>query len=118
MDNGVTREMTPEEIAEQDALLSAAPDESTLVAGYMAAVQNHMDGHAVSFGYDNLVSVISYAEESAVPRYQAEGIAFRAWRSLCWQRCEEVLGEVKAGARPAPTHEELIALLPNSPIQV
>lgn len=98
--------------------LPPAVSEAQIVAAYMAVVQRHMDAHAVTFGYDNLVSVISYAEEPSVPRYQDEGKAFRAWRSLCWLRCEEVLGEVRAGERPAPTDDELISLLPEAPIKL
>ncbi len=90
----------------------AAPSEAEAIAAYMAAVQQHMDARAVGFGYDDLVSVVTYAEEPAVARYQAEGHAFRAWRSACWSTCEQMLAAVKAGDRPAPTHEELIAELP------
>jgi hypothetical protein len=93
------------------------PTEAQIVAAYMAAVQRHMDARAISFGYDNLISVITYAEEPAVARYQAEGQAFRAWRSACWATCEAMLAAVKAGTRPAPTHEELIAELPELGIE-
>lgn len=95
----------------------AAPSEAETIAAYMAAVQQHMDAGAVSFGYDNLISVITYAEEPAVARYQAEGQAFRAWRSACWLACEQMLAAVKAGERPAPTHAELIAELPKLGIE-
>lgn len=87
------------------------------VAEYMAAVQAHMDAHAQSFGYDNLVSVVSYAEEPAVPRYQAEGKAFRAWRSKCWYACEQVLQSVKNGDRQPPAVAELLLELPAAPVQ-
>lgn len=95
----------------------AEPTEAQIVAAYMAAVQRHMDARAVSFGYDNLISVITYAEEPAVARYQAEGQAFRAWRSACWRACEQMLEAVKSGERSAPTHAELIAELPGLGIE-
>lgn len=101
------RAATPDEIP--------VVDETEITAAYMTAVQQHMDAIAVSFGYDNLASVISYADEPIVPRYQVEGRTFRAWRSTCWDRCETVLAEVKAGTREIPTHAELIALLPEAP---
>lgn len=91
------------------------PTEAEITAGYMGAVQQHMDAVAVSFGYDNLISVISYADEPLVPRYQAEGVAFRAWRSACWARCETLLAQVKAGEIATPTYAEMIALLPSAP---
>ena len=96
---------------------SEPPAEAEIVVAYMAAVQQHMDARAVSFGYDNLISVITYAEEPAVPRYQAEGQAFRAWRSACWLACEQMLAAVKSGERSAPTHAELIAELPELGIE-
>lgn len=98
-----------------ELLPAAAPPEPTeaeIVAAYMAEVQQHMDAQAIAYGYDNLVSVITYADEPSVERYQTEGLAFRAWRSLCWARCEEVLAEYQAGIRAAPTHAELIAEMP------
>ncbi len=91
---------------------SSAPTEAQIVAGYMAEVQRHMDGMAVVYGYDNLLSVITYAEAPEVERYQVEGQAFRAWRSLCWAKCEEVLAAVQAGEREAPSHVELIGEMP------
>lgn len=91
--------------------------EAETVAAYMAAVQGHMDATARSFGYDHLIAVISYAEEPSVPRYQNEGLAFRAWRSLVWQACEQVLAAVKAGEREAPTVNDLLAELPEAPEQ-
>jgi hypothetical protein len=112
LDNGIEREMTPEEIAEVEARVAMAPTEAQIVAAYMTAVQQHMDVRAVAFGYDNLISVITYAEEPAVARYQAEGQAFRAWRSACWFACEQMLSAVKVGERSAPTHAELLAELP------
>lgn len=90
----------------------ASLTEAQVVAAYMAAVQQHMDERAVTFGYDNLISVITYAEEPAVARYQTEGQAFRAWRSSCWYACEQMLAAVKSGGRPAPTHAELLDELP------
>lgn len=88
------------------------PSEPVVVAAYMQTVQQHMDATAVSYGYDNLLSVVTYADEPSVARYQSEGIAFRAWRSLCWEACEGVLTAVKAGERDAPTPAELVAELP------
>lgn len=95
----------------------AVPSEAEIVAAYMATVQQYMDETARAFGYDDLISVVTYAEEPAVARYQAEGQAFRAWRSGCWSTCEAMLAAVKSGDRPAPTHDELIAELPELGIE-
>ena len=92
--------------------VAAQPTEAEIIAAHMAAVQQHMDARAIAHGYDNLLSVVSYADEPAVPRYQAEGRSFRAWRSACWSACEQIFAAVRAGERTAPTQAELIAELP------
>ena len=53
-------------------------------------VQRHLDAVARSFGYDDLVTAISYAEEPAVPKFQDEGRALRAWRSMVWAAVHEM----------------------------
>lgn len=76
------------------------------------AVQLHMDAQAQAIGYDNIFTAVTYADEPEVAKFQAEGLAFRAWRSRVWARCYELLDQVKAGTRPVPTAEQLIAELP------
>ena len=79
---------------------------------YENAVQRHLDAKAEEFNYDNMWTAVTYAEEPAVPKFQNDGRALRAWRSLVWQKCYEILAEVNNNVRPAPTLEELIAELP------
>ncbi|MCX7779602.1 MAG: hypothetical protein N2491_01650 [Negativicutes bacterium] len=93
-------EPTPEE--QQAALMKAMTD----------AVQAHMDTKARAKGYDNLLSAVTYAEEPTVPKFQAEGVAFRAWRSAVWAYCYEQLDAVLSGQRETPTVEQLISELP------
>jgi hypothetical protein len=61
---------------------------------YMARA--HLNDEAIKAGYQNLDDVISYAEESAVAQYQADGKAFRKWRSLVKAAVDDL---VKARAR-------------------
>lgn len=89
-----------------------APTQAEVVAELTAHVQRHMDTAARQAGYDNLQSAVTYAEEPAVPKFQAEGQAFRAWRSLVWARCYELLAEVQAGEREPLTAAEVLAELP------
>ena len=77
-----------------------------------ASVQAHMDSQARALNYDDIKTAVTYANEPAVPKFQAEGLAFREWRSLCWAHCYAVLAEVTAGNRAIPTAPELIAELP------
>lgn len=89
------------------------PSPAEIQASLVAAVQAHMDTMARARGYDNLLSAVTYADESAVPQFQAEGIAFRAWRSQVWAYCYAQLAAIQQGIRlTVPTAEELIAELP------
>lgn len=121
-DHGITEqtEFTPEQFAQfqaqYDAILAQeklenqppAPDP---VAGFTNAVQAYMDAKAREKGYDNLLSAVTYAEEPTVVKFQNEGKAFRAWRSLVWAKCYAILEEIQNG-RPVPTTEQVIAELP------
>ena len=76
-----------------------------------AAVQMHLDAKAKERNYDGILSACTYAG-SASPKFAAEGQACVIWRDQVWATCYQVLGEVDAGQRPAPTLEELLSLLP------
>lgn len=88
------------------------PTEAQIVAMYEKAVDEHIDAGARAYGYMSIITAISYAEEPAVPRFQVEGQALRAWRSLCYAKCHEVLAAVKTGERARPTVEQLLAAMP------
>lgn len=88
------------------------PTAEQVRAAKVAMVQSHMEESARALGYDSIGNAITYADEPAVPRFQAEAQAFRAWRSLVWARCYEILDEVQAGKRDIPGDEELISELP------
>ena len=75
------------------------------------AVQNVLDSKAQELMYDNCLSVCSYVD-TGVAKFDAEGKAFRAWRSAVWAKGYAILDEVKTGRRAIPTEEELIAMLP------
>ncbi|MBD1552317.1 hypothetical protein [Pseudomonas typographi] len=85
---------------------------ATLRATFEKATQAHLDAAAQEHGYDNLMTAISYADEPAVARFQADGKAFRAWRSLVWEYAYEQLSAVEAGTREVPTLEAFLAELP------
>lgn len=81
-------------------------------ADRVAAVHAHMDAAAQALGYDDIQAAVTYADEPAVPKFQTEGRALRAWRSLMWAHCYMVLDDVQAGRRAIPTAADLIAELP------
>lgn len=91
-------------VAERAAVLS--------VVDYQATIQRHMDEAARAAGYDDIKAAVTYADEPAVARFQAEGQAFRAWRSKCWAYCYEQLALIQGGKRAQPTIPELLAELP------
>lgn len=88
------------------------PTTEQIIASISAAVQAHMDATAKTAGYDNIASAVTYADEPAVARFQTEGRAFRAWRSLVWAACYQLLGEVNAGTREPMSADQVIAELP------
>ena len=91
------------------------PHEPTLeerAAALRDGVQKHLDSTAAAYGFDDIRTAVTYAEEPAVPRFQAQGRAFRAWRSLVWDFCYSLQDKVTAGQAEEPTLEQLLPMLP------
>lgn len=83
------------------------------VEDYARAIQAYLDRRARQRGYDSIFTAVTYADEPAVATFQAEGRAYRAWRSLVWEKCYAILAEIQAGTRAAPRDlAEIIAELP------
>jgi hypothetical protein len=89
-----------------------APTAEQIAAAKVALIQRYMDQQAQALHYDDIKTACTYADEPSVPRFQQEGQAFRAWRSLVWATCYDILDQVNAGTRAIPTDDELIAALP------
>ena len=85
------------------------PAPEQIMARLEARVQFWLDEQARALGYDDIKSAVTYADESAVPKFQQEGQAMRRLRSLAWARCYEILNAVQDGQRSIPTEAELIA---------
>jgi hypothetical protein len=90
----------------------AAQAQAELQANYERAIQGHLDSAAQSHGYDSIATAVSYAEEPAVLKFQQDGQAFRAWRSLVWAYAYQELAKVKAGEREIPALDDFLADLP------
>jgi hypothetical protein len=88
------------------------PTPEQLIQRFRAAIQEHMDAAARLAGYDDIKNAVTYADEPSVPKFQAEGQALRAWRSLVWAYGYEQIAAVQSGSRSMPTPEELINELP------
>lgn len=81
-------------------------------AALSGKVQEHLDQAAQDLGYDDIRSAVTYADEQAVPKFQAEGRALRAWRSEVWAACYDLLDQWSKGKIEEPTPEDVIAALP------
>lgn len=103
-------QLLPPKEPDQDPEPTQTPDQ--LIERFRVVIQEHMDVAARLAGYDDIKTAVTYAEEPAVPKFQAEGKALRAWRSLVWAYGYEQIAAVQSGDRPLPTPEELIAELP------
>lgn len=99
--------MTAAEKAERDAAIQAAT-----AGAFEQAVQGRLDSAAKEAGYESIFTAISYADEPAVPRFQADGQAFRRWRSLVWDYAHTELNAVLAGEKPQPDLDAFLSGLP------
>lgn len=99
--------MTAAEKAAREALIQAE-----ITAAFEQAIQARLNEAAIAARYDSIATAVSYAEEPAVPKFQNDGIAFRAWRSLVWAYAYEQLALVLAGGREQPTVEAFLLELP------
>lgn len=95
-----------------DGRIVLADDFDALTQDATNAVQNLLDSTAQVYGYDNIASAVTYADEPAVVKFQQEGQAFRAWRSLVWHHCYEQLDAVQAGEATIPSMEDFLSGLP------
>ena len=82
--------------------------EQTIVI-YNRAVQNNFENVAKSWGYDSMISAVSYAN-STNTQYKAEAEALILWRDSCWSMAYEV----EAGKLPSSV-EAFMSLLPKAP---
>lgn len=88
-----------------------APTKNQTIALYNIAAQAHLDAVAQSWGYDSMVSAVSYVN-STNAQYKAEAEALIAWRDAYWTEAYTI----EAGTLPA-TSDAFIAELPAAPIK-
>ena len=75
-------------------------------------VQAYMDSKVQERNYDNVHTCVGTYLYSPIDKFRKEAEAVRDWVSYVWEKCYAILDEVKAGTRPIPTLEEVIAELP------
>lgn len=104
--------ISPEEYAAIVAEMNKQTPEQQ-IAAWTSQIQTMLDDKAREMGYDDIRTAVTYADEPAVPKFQSEGKALRAWRSRVWARGYEILGAVEAGnALPPANWEALRSQLP------
>lgn len=96
--------------------MSKEQKEAQIQAQLTSAVQQVLDAKAQELNYDNCLSVCSYVD-TGVSKFDAEGVAFRKWRSAVWAKGYEILAQIQADERGIPTEAELIAELPELVIE-
>lgn len=108
-ENGSQDRYITEEMVRIDAPTGIS--EAEIISGLRRAVSDHINGVAVGFGFDSILTAVTYADERADPISQELGIALREWRSLCWGACRELLSGVQDGD-PIPGEADIISSLP------
>ena len=113
--NGITRDMTPEEIAEYEATLPTVEELALQALEYKKkhaeqVIQSHINSFVTSKGYDNENSIAKYLVVGN-PFYE-ECSALSLWIGAVWVKAHDVMAQVLGGTLAEPTDEELVALMP------
>lgn len=95
--------MTPEEVVQKN---------QQLWVEFTSDTQNRLDTFAQTRGYDNMLSLCTYAT-SPTQKYATEGAYGVQSRDETWLAFYQLMDEVKAGVAPMPTNfGEVVAVLP------
>ena len=100
--------------AEIDSL-NKVSQQNYLIKESLDLIQSYLDTHAQSWGYDDIKSAVTYADEPSVLQFQNEGKALRAWRSLVWEQASLMLSIIESGQSPIPTKADILDSLPAKP---
>ena len=94
----------------EGALLTCPPlNRSQTLALYQVAAHKNIDDVAISWGYDSILSAVSYAS-STNAQYKADAEALITWRDSVWSEAYTI----EQGELPK-TAEEFVAMLPTPP---
>lgn len=100
------RDLTPEEIAAEEARKNTPPT----IAEYLAAVDQLLDTEAKKKNYD---SIHTAALRAGYPGpFHEEGVAYATWMDTVYATCYSILKQVTDGITPQPTVQGLIDMLP------
>lgn len=80
----------------------AASQQQALIDSFISSAQNRLDSFAKERGYDDIKSACDYAGCS-VTKFDIEGQYCKDKRAETWEKMYQILAEVEAQTRPAPT---------------
>lgn len=83
------------------------------VLAWRTVVTAYANMVARACAFDSIDEAVTYAEEPAVPKFQMQGQALRAWRSRLWQAFDTLVAEIKGNVAEEPFDDvALLAPLP------
>ena len=88
------------------------PTEEELQEYFEDGVEAWMNTVVAERHYDSIDTCIGRYLYSPNEKYRREATAVMEWNTLVWDKCWDILKEVKEGKRAIPTLEEVIAELP------
>jgi len=97
-------------VAEQEAAAIAIAEKTRLEMMQREIVrrtQERLDTFALTRNYSGILSATTYAD-SAITKFATEGAYAKQARDATWAKLYEILAEVQAGTRSAPTSFEQI----------
>lgn len=109
--NGCTIE-EHEEYYECVAIPPHVPTEEEIQKMLTDGVQSYMDTKVRERNYDNVHTCVGTYLYSPIDKFRIEAEHVKDWVSYVWEKCYEMLAEVKAGKREIPSLEEVINELP------
>lgn len=91
--------------------LRDAPINPPEVQSYVDLIQLHLDEQAKLRGYDNILSLCSYANSSDLT-FAAEAHAGIVCRDACWRIAHDLFAQVNTGEVNIPPHKQVQEMLP------
>lgn len=82
-----------------------------IIARLEGAIDRYLDAQAQSFRYESIRTMVTY-ENDPNPKFNAEGVGAKEFRSAVYTLGVNLIGEVQSGLREVPTEAELLALMP------
>ena len=82
-----------------------------IIARLESSIDRYLDAQANSFRYESIRTMVTY-ENDPNPKFNAEGVGAKAFRSTVYTLGVSLIDEVQSGQREVPSESELLALLP------